>query len=178
MKSDRPATVEDLLRTPEDGRKYELVDGTIVVSPGGMMHSEVGMRIGSLLLAALGSPPEGHVYGSDVGLVLPNGNVRSPDVTFVGSEKLPDGKSPVTFGEVIPDLVVEVLSPSDRADHVDAKIAEFLGCGVGVVWLVDPSSRTVTVYRSISDRRRLRSEESITLGSILPAFAARVADFF
>jgi Uma2 family endonuclease len=93
------ATLQDLLNTPRDGRKYELVDGEIVVSPAGMRHSEVAGDICSLIWEFLQKNPVGKVYSSDVGIAFPNGNVRSPDVTFVSTTKLPEGRSPETFGK-------------------------------------------------------------------------------
>src|SRR5262245_3259748 len=107
------ATLQDLLNTPKDGQKYELVDGEIVVSPAGMRHSEVAGNIIGLVWQFLSSHPIGRVYSSDVGISLPSGNVRSPDVTYISLAKLPEGRSPDMFGEVIPDLVVEVMSPGD-----------------------------------------------------------------
>lgn len=178
METRRPATIEDLFRMPDDGRKYELVDGEIRVSPAGMRHSEVGGRILALLTRALEPTHPGRVYGADVGLVLPDGNVRSPDVCFVRSEKLPEGESPAMFGEVVPDLVVEVLSPTDRMRSVADKIGEFLECGVPLVWLVDPGSRTVTVYRSLTDTNQLNEEDTISAAPVLPEFSCRVSELF
>ena len=91
MDIQRTATIEDLLRTPEDGQKYELVDGEILVSPEGGRHSKVGLRIGFLLLQVTEKQIVGDIYGPDVGIILPNGDVRSPDVCFVRREKLPGG---------------------------------------------------------------------------------------
>ena len=178
MKSNRPSTIEDLLNTPEDGQKYELVDGEIIVSPAGMRHSEIAIHIGYLLKRHVEDSPTGRVFGSDVGIILPNGNLRSPDVSFVSYDKLPKGDTPVTFQEVVPDLVVEVLSPNDRMRQVADKIAEFLDAGVPLVWLVDPDVRTVTVYRSLTDTTQLTSSETITATPVLPDFSAKVSDFF
>lgn len=178
MTTHSPATVDDLLRMPKDGRKYELVDGTIQVSPGGMRHSEVGFRIGYLLLQVVEKTNVGEVYGADVGIVLPNSNIRSPDVCFVRRDKLPGGESPEGFGELVPDLVVEVLSPDDRPRRVADKIGEFLECGVELIWLVDPKSRTVTVYRSLTDTEHLTEEDTITADPVISGFTARVSQFF
>lgn len=178
METRRPATIGDLLRTPDDGQKHELVDGEIRVSPAGMRHSEVGGRILALLTRVLDRTHSGRVYGADVGLVLPDGNVRSPDVCFIRSEKLPEGGSPVAFGEVVPDLVVEVLSPADRMRQVADKIGEFLDCSVPLVWLVDPGSESVTVYRSLTDTERLEAGDTISAAPVLPEFSCRVAEFF
>lgn len=173
-----PATLQDLLNTPRDGRKYELVDGEILVSPAGMRHSEVGGAIFGLIWEFLQGNPIGKVYTSDVGIAFPNGNVRSPDVTYVSLAKLPGGVSPETFGEVIPDLAVEVLSPSDSLRELGRKIGEFLDNGVPLVWLVDPARQTVTVYRSLTETQQLDVDDTITAEPILPGFSVPVRRFF
>jgi Uma2 family endonuclease len=177
MTTPGPATIEDLLRTPDDGQKYELVDGTIRVSPAGMRHSKVGAHILYLIARFLEQNPLGEVYSSDVGIVLPNGNVRSPDACFIRQERLP-AETPDTFGEVVPDLAVEVLSPGDRTRHVADKIGEYVEAGVPLIWLVDPRSRTVTVYRSLTDTERLDEGDTLTAEPILPGFGVKVAEFF
>ena len=178
MKPRGTATLEDLLNMPEDGQKHELVDGEIVVTPTGFRHSEVAGKILHIIATFLEKSPIGKVYTPDIGIWLPDGNLRSPDVTFVRNEKLPEGKSPDTFGEVVPDLAVEVLSPNDSLRQVAAKIGEFLDCGVPLVWLVDPSRETVTVYRSLSDTIQLGREDTIEADSVLPGFSSAVARFF
>ena len=76
---------------PKDGRKYELVDGEIVVSPAGMRHSEIAAKISYIIATFLEKSPIGKVYSADVGIILPSENLRSPDVTFVRTGKLPEG---------------------------------------------------------------------------------------
>ena len=173
-----PATLQDLLNTPKDGNKYELVDGEILVSPAGMRHSEVISNIIGLIWEFLQKNPIGKVYGSDVGIMFPSGNVRSPDVTYVRNTKLPGGESPETFGELIPDLAVEVLSPTDSLKQLGRKIGEFLENGVPLVWLVDPARQTVTVYRSLTDTQQLTSNDLITAEPVLPGFSVPVRRFF
>jgi Uma2 family endonuclease len=172
------ATIQDLLNTPRDGRKYELVDGEILVSPAGMRHSEVATRILGLIFEFLEKNPLGKVYSPDVGIAFPNGNVRSPDVTYVSLAKLPGGRSPDTFGEVIPDLAVEVLSPSDSLRELGKKIGEFLENGVPLVWLVDPTRETVTVYRSLTQTEQRNGGDTITAEPVLPGFSVKVSRFF
>src|SRR4029453_548097 len=106
MKVKSPATLEDLMKMPKDGYKYELVDGAIVASPTGMFSPGVGGRISYFLQKFLDQAPLGRIYGSDVGIQLPDWNLRSPDACFVSAGKLPGGKSPVTFGDLVPDLAV------------------------------------------------------------------------
>jgi Uma2 family endonuclease len=178
MKIKSAATEEDLMQMPKDGYKYELVDGEIIASPTGMYHSEVSVRVAYLLQRFLEDAPIGKVYTSDVGIRLPGGNVRSPDACFVRLEKLPGGRSPKTYGELIPDLVVEVLSPSDRARQVADKIGEYLQWGVPLVWLVDPEKKTVTVFRSLTEVVKLAAEDVITAEPMLPGFSCLIARFF
>jgi Uma2 family endonuclease len=178
VKLEKRATIEDLQHTPKDGRKYELVDGEIVVSPGGFRHSEVGTKIILIIGSFLSNHPIAKVFGADLGIVLGNGDLRSPDVTVLGAEKVPVGDAAIGFLETIPDLVVEVLSPNDSLKHVGEKIGEFLECGVPLVWLVDPAERTVTSYRSLSRTERYTEEDTITAESVLPGFSCRVSDFF
>jgi Uma2 family endonuclease len=118
------------------------------------------------------------VYGDNVGIVLPNGNVRSPDMTFVRKEKLPEGRSPESFGRLIPDLTVEVLSPGDSAAFVGQKIGEYLECGVPLVWLADPAQQTVTIYRSLTQTERLAGNDIVTADPVLPGFTVPIAEFF
>ena len=172
------ATIQDLLNTPKDGRKYELVDGEILVSPAGMRHSEVALKIAHLISEFLDRNPIGKAYSGDVGIAFPNGNVRSPDVTYVSLAKLPGGPSPDTFGEVIPDLAVEVLSPSDSLRELGKKIGEFLENGVPLVWLIDPARETVTVYRSLTQTEQLCARDTITAEPVLPGFSVQVGRFF
>lgn len=162
------ATIEDLLNLPEDGMKHELVDGEILVSPTGFRHSEIAGKILQIIATFLDEFPIGKVLTPDVGIWLSDGNLRSPDVTFVRNEKLPEGKSPDTFGEFVPDLAVEVLSPKDRMRQVASKIGEFLDCGIPMVWLVDPARETVTIYRSLSDTEQLSRDDTIGGAPALP----------
>ena len=178
MKLEGPATIETLRRMPKDGRKYELVDGEIVVSPAGMRHSAVGLKIAAALLEFVQKYELGEVYQANVGIILPNGNVRSPDASFVSRAKLPNGQSPEGYGALVPDLVVEVLSPNDSLKFVGEKIGEYFENGVPLVWLVDPSLKIVTVYRSLLEAQQLTSTDTITAEPILPGFSYPVARFF
>ena len=178
MKTEKTSNVEDLMRMPRDGRIYELVDGEILVSPAGMRHSEIAAKILGIIATFLDDHPIGKVYTPDVGISLPNGNVRTPDVTFVRTEKLPGGESPEGFGELVPDLAIEVLSPNDSLKEVGRKIGEFLECGVPIVWVVDPKRQTVTVYRSLSETQQFSATDLIAADPVLPGFSCKVARFF
>ena len=92
----------------------------------------------------------GQVYGSNAGYRLPNGDIRAPDVSFVHQERIPGGYPPKGFAEYPPDLAVEVLSPNQKLQDLGEKVGEFLDWGTPLVWVLDPDTRSVTVYRSLT----------------------------
>jgi Uma2 family endonuclease len=170
------ATEEDLRTAPEDGRKRELVDGAIVVSPAGARHGLISVRISTRLAAFVGSGRHGYVLDSSTGFRLPNGNVRLPDVAYVSRERAGEEPLGEDFVEVPPDLAVEVLSPSDRPRSVLDKVGEYLQAGVRIVWVIDPSRRRAAVYRSATETREVREEDLLDGEDVLPGFACRLAD--
>src|SRR6185369_1718391 len=173
-----PATIDDLHRVPKDGQTYELVDGAIVVTPAGMRHSDVAARITVVLGTFVLSRDIGVVYTEGVGIQLPTGNVRSPDVTFVGNAKLPGGRSPVDYGKLVPDLIVEVLSPADTDAAIGGKLDEYRACGVPIVWVVDPARKCVSVHRADEPVAEYASDDVLTAEPVLPGFSCRVSQFF
>ena len=178
MEFKKPVTIDDMYHMPEDGQKYELVDGEVVVSPASYLHGEITFKIARIIATFLDDHPIGKVYGDNVGVIFPTGNLRSPDVFFIRTEKLPGGKSPDTFAALVPDLAVEVLSPGNRSRYVANKIGEFLECGVTLVWVVDPKTQTVTVYRSLTDTQQFTATDTISGEPILPGFSCLVSRFF
>ena len=172
----RRATEEDLLATPNDGQKYELVDGEIRVSPAGDRHSAVAVHLVSLLFAFVKQHRLGHVLGADAGFRLPSGNVRSPDASFVASGRFPDDTPPDHFGNLAPDLAVEVLSPGDGPRQVLDKIGEYLEAGVRLVWVIDPRGRRAVAYRSLSEVRELGLDDTLDGEDVLPGFRCPLRD--
>jgi Uma2 family endonuclease len=164
------ATEDDLLATPQDGQKYELVDGAIVVSPAGSRHGQVSVRVASRLHDHVEKGRLGHVFDSSTGFRLPGGNVRSPDVSFVAKGRFANERVPEDFSDVPPDLAVEVLSPRDRPRHVLDKIGEYLQAGVRLVWVVDPQRERGAVYRSLTDIRELALDDELDGGEVVPGF--------
>ena len=110
------------------------------------------------------------------GFRLPSKNVRSPDVSFVASGRFPDDRPPDDFGNVAPDLAVEVLSPHDRPRHVLDKIGEYLEAGVRLIWVIDPRQRRAVVYRSLSEVRELAEDDALEGEDVLPGFRCVLHD--
>ena len=172
----RPATEEDLLRTPRDGNKYELVDGQIRMSLAGGRHGYVCVQLGMLLNAFVKQRRLGHVFDSSTGFRLPGGNVRVPDVSFVAIGRFGDPQPPIGFPELAPDLAVEVLSPDDRTRDILDKVGEYLQAGTRLVWVIDPERRGAVLYRSLSDVRQLAAEDSLDGEDVVPGFGCALGE--
>lgn len=171
----RMATEDDLLRAPEDGRKYELVDGHLRVSPAGYRHGRVTINLAVALGAYVKAHDLGDVLDSSTGFRLPGGNVRLPDLAFVARQRMagaiPDGFSPIP-----PDLAVEVLSPSDSPRHVLDKVGEYLAAGVKLVWVIEPRERRATVYRALTAVRAIAENDQLDGEDVVPGFSCTLKD--
>jgi len=104
--------------------------------------------------------------------------VRAPDVAFVARGRFADERPLRQFPELAPDLVVEVVSPSDTAAEVEEKVQLWLDAGVRLVLVVYPSTRSVSAYRSRTDVRLLTEADLLDAGDVLPGFSCPVRDLF
>jgi Uma2 family endonuclease len=175
-----PHTADDLLHMP-DGDRFELINGHLVERHMGQESSAVAVAISGILREFVRSRRLGSLTGPDGGFqIFPEGDkkVRFPDVAFVAREKLPDGKPFKGHATVPPDLAVEVVSPNDTAEEVEAKRVAFLSVGVRLMWIVYPESRTVHVHRYDGTARILTTASEIDGDDVLPGFTAKVSDFF
>jgi Uma2 family endonuclease len=98
-----------------------------------------------------------------------------PIASFITNASLPVRCSPEDYLETIPELVVEVVSKNDTKPEVLAKVSDYLTAGVRVVWLADPVSRTVTVYRAGAEPEVLGEDDILTVEELIPGFRMRVA---
>jgi Uma2 family endonuclease len=170
------ATPADLERHP--GR-CELIDGVIVaLPPHGFDHGEAVVEISApLLLYLRQSGDRGHVCAGKVGFQLDDANVRAPDVAYLGPERAAQLSSR-SFARVVPDLVVEVLSPGDTYSEVREQAQMWLAHGVRLVWIADPRTRTVDVHRAGGIVTGRQGDDRIDGDDVLPGFACRAGDFF
>lgn len=163
-------TDHDLLALPRDGRKYELVDGAVRVSPAGARHGQVCVRLAIKLGSFVADKKLGHVLDSSTGFRLPSGNVRSPDLSFVAAGRFADERPPQGFAPLAPDLAIEVLSPEDNKRAVLDKIGEYLEAGTRLVWVVDPQAGHAAIYRSLTSVRELLIDDMLDGEDVVPGF--------
>jgi Uma2 family endonuclease len=174
-------TAEELIELPSDDYKYELVEGELIrMAPTGGEHGVLTVRLGRLLDEYIEAHDLGIVCGAETGFVLRRtpDTVRAPDVSFVAKERIPTTGVPKTYWPFAPDLAVEVVSPSDRFDEVQTKVAEYLTAGTRLVWVVDPATRTVFVYRSPRNVRALGEEDEIEGEDVVPGFRCPIKQMF
>ncbi len=147
-------------------RQIELREGKLIImSPSDSVSGEVGARFSMLLSTWVYTHNLGRILDSSTGFRLPNGDLLSPDVSFVSRERLKH--NPRTYLSVVPELIVEIKSSRDRLRELEEKIALFLDQGVQVGLLIDPDTHTVTVYRSSGLSKDAESGEAIPLGTTL-----------
>jgi len=179
--SQRLMTVDEFERLPDDGWRSELVRGRVVREPpAGFRHGTIASRVYGPLLRFVEEHGLGEVVSAETGFVLFEDppTVRAPDIAFVSHARLPADGPPTGFGPFAPDLTVEIVSPSNTLSEVQGKVLDYLEAGSTAVWVIDPPSRTVTVYHAPGDIRLLRVDDVIDGGEALPGFSLEVARIF
>lgn len=159
---------------------HELVRGEVVeVTPPKRRHSKACGKIG-LRLGSFGETTGfGYVLGETAVVTerLPD-TVRGSDVSFYSNARLPEADDDEQ-NVVAPDLVVEVVSPSNTRSAILTKVQEYLNAGVLMIWVVYPRKRTVVIYRPSDEPPTVLTGADV-LENLpeLPGFRCPVADFF
>jgi Uma2 family endonuclease len=171
----------NFVHLPENANKwFELERGEVIELPPPMKrHGAVCANIARILGNHTFQRRKGYITTNDSGVILERDpdTVRGPDVALYEDAQKFEDLHP-KYGEVPPRLAVEVLSPSDRADRMTRKMMDYLRNGVGLVWLVDPNAKLVTVYRPDGPPYDLKESDEITGNAVLPDFRCKVAEFF
>ena len=176
----RPLITPERFERMPDTKGLDLVDGRLVEEDMGAATSWVQRRLSRMLGVPADDQSLGFLFDSEVGyqcFAHRPGAVRKADVSFVRRGRFPGDEIPDGFIDLVPDLVVEVVSPRDRYAAVEEKIDDYLRAGVPLVWVVNPSTRTVYVYEG-GQIARLTAADELTGGPVLPGFRVRVADLF
>jgi Uma2 family endonuclease len=174
------ATEQDVIAVEaRENRLCELVDGVLVEKPMGYVESLLAMAIGDALREFVKPRKLGLVTGESGMMRLFPGLVRIPDVAYVGWDRIPGGRVPrQPIPDLVPHLVVEVLSESNTAAEMARKLDEYFRTGVVLAWLVDPRDRTVTTYTSATEFLLLDESHTLDGGAVLPGFALPLRDLF
>lgn len=163
-----------------DGSWFELEDGEVIEMPSpGELHGLICSWIVCLLWDYVRRRGNGRVLSNVTGLVVARDpdTVRGPDVMLFLQSKL---LASVGKGHVVevPDLLVEVFSPTDRPGRLNRRIRQYHDRGVPLVWVIFPEERTVNVCRPGQLPEVLEESDTLTGEGVLPEFTCSVADFF
>ena len=157
-------------------RRFELIHGAIVEKMPTELHAYIVMFIGRFLLAYLDQQPIGYVLPeARYGLPSDDENDRVPDLAFRTHDKGPlVSKGTAPF---MPDLAIEIQSPSQGDRELADKAAYYLANGSRMVWLIYPDRRLVEILTA-DDRQLLTENGTISGGDVLPGFSVPVKDIF
>ena len=170
--------VTDLERLPNDGFRYDLLDGELIrMAPAGEQHGWIAAQLLRRVGNHVADRHLGRVYAAETGFQLEPGRatVQGPDLAFVRAERVQDSRS---YALLTPDLAVEVRSPGDRRRLVMEKVGRYLAAGTPLVWLVEPAQRTITVFVAGQPPRILGANDILEGGDVLPGFHLSVGDVF
>jgi Uma2 family endonuclease len=176
----RPWTYDELQRLPDDGNRYEIIDGELYVSPSPKRsHQEVLGMLHHLLMSHLDVNPVGKCYMAPFDVIFGELTVVEPDLLFVSNERLAIS----TEGGLTaaPDLVVEVLSDSTWRRDVGVKFRLYESRGVREYWIVDPDERRVEIHALESGALVKKVDAKtgdVASPAVLPGFTASLAKLF
>jgi Uma2 family endonuclease len=175
-------TAEEYADLPDPhGYPTELVKGVLVtMAPPRPRYGEICIQIGYLLRRFLEDHLIGRVVGNDSGVITERDpdTVRGADIAYYSYKRVPKGPLPAGSLEVPPDLVFEVLSPTDRWSDVQEKVAEYLEVGVRAVCIVDDGTRSIHVFFTDRPMRIFKAADEFALPDIFSDFSAKVGRFF
>jgi len=174
-------TAEELMELPDDGYRYELINGELEkMPPPGHPHGRIALRLSIPIGQFIWDHGLGEVFAADTGFKLTSrpDTVLAPDFAFVTSERFAEGSKTEGYWPGPPDLAIEVLSPGDRPGKVKTKVSRWLSFGVKQLWIVDPKSRTITIYRSLSDITTFSGQDYLEADDILPGFRISLERIF
>lgn len=173
-------TADDLFAMGEDCR-CELVNGKLVpMPPSGYEASSIAVHLGALITIFVGQHHLGTTTGADGGYRLRRDPdiVRAPDFAFIARGRITPAMDRTKYLDLAPDLAVEVISPSELAKDIEAKILEYFDAGVHLIWVFYPNTRSVRLYRPGAIARILRVGDELSGEDVLPGFSCPVADLF
>jgi Uma2 family endonuclease len=175
------AIERDVIAALEAPRKRlcELVDGVLVEKPVGTKEAILAGVIIHHLWTFVTPRDLGIVVGADGPWRLKLGLVRMPDVAFISWDRLPGEEFPhAAIARVIPNLAVEVLSPSNTKKEMERKLQDYFRAGVELVWIIDPKTQTAESYTTPTRSRKVAKGESLSGGKVLPGFTLSLKEVF
>jgi Uma2 family endonuclease len=162
-------------------RYADLVDGHLVeFGMPNQRHGEVCSEAHYILTHFVKERQLGRTLTNDAHIRISQNpdKVRGPDISYFSFTRMPPGPAPNGPSGIIPELCVEVRSPSNTWSDIFIKVGEYIGIGVNAVLVLDPDTQTASVYRGDGHQQIFRADDELTLPEVLPGFAVPVRRFF
>lgn len=173
-------TYEDYLELPNDGRRYEILDGDLFVTPApSSRHQRVSRNLQFVIHQFAGQHSPGEILAAPIDVILAPTTVAQPDLVFVSREH----QSIVTERAIegVPNLVVEILSPTTTKTDRTTKASLYARYGIPHYWIVDADSRTFEAYELSQNAYRLTTSltgDSTFSPSLFPGLTISLADIW
>jgi len=174
-------TAEELAALPDEGGRLELIEGVLQqMPPAGFDHGLISATVASRLDRFALDHGLGRVVGAETGFVLARDpdTVLAPDAAFISADRLPPPGQRRGFAPLAPDLVVEVVSPGDRAAAVTDKALRWIEAGTRLVWVIYPDRRLVAEHLPDGTVHLRQGDDALTGGDVLSGFRVSVSDLF
>ena len=170
----RTMTLEEFLENDFEG--YEYIKGELVpMAAAAIVHGEIGSNVHFLLASHVRKNQLGRLYIAETTFQLGD-RVVKPDIAFVSTERLSEDK--LKGFSVAPDLAIEIVSPTDKHYDVTEKALAYLKAGTRLVWVIEPVTKTVMVYRSETDFTLFTYEDTLTGEDVVEGFTCPIAQLF
>jgi len=179
MATTAATTLGQLARMPEDGLRHEIDAGELLVmTRPNSRHGIYQARIARLLGNHVDANQLGEIL-TESGFILSHNPeiLRGPDVAFVRADRVTDLPDE-GWADFAPDLVVEVVSPSDTARQIDRKIHQYLAAGTLAVWIVYPETKSAHIFEPHGAARVVEIDGVLTSPIVLPGFELPERDIF
>jgi Uma2 family endonuclease len=163
---------------PDQSFELTATGELVFIAPAGWESSEKNLNLTTDVNLWNRQTKMGRAFDSSGGFTLPNGAVRSPDVTWIENSKLIDIPAGVKFPNVIPDFVIELRSDTDRLSNLREKMKEYQANGVRLGLLIDPKNQRVEIYSSGQDPKIYESPKSIDCSDVMPGFILSLSEIW
>ncbi|BCM92868.1 hypothetical protein IAD21_04752 [Abditibacteriota bacterium] len=174
------ATEEELWELSQDGYRYELLDGELkAMPPTGAEHGRLTIDLSTEVNVFVRRNNLGQCFGAETGFYVSHNplTILAPDFAFVARERM-SPEVPEKFLDVVPDLVLEVRSPGDRASEVADKVGRWLAAGTQIVWELNPRTRKLTVFRPDVAAVDLGEDSILDAEPLLPGWQLELKSIF
>ncbi len=172
-------TIEEFEQLPDDGKRYELVEGELVeMGYNKSGHTRIAMHLAGLIYSHLRADPRGLVLiEAACRLSSDPATVRIPDVAFF-TQRRAEAIQRNDFFQGAPDFVAEVVSPSDTASGLNEKVRQYFAAGSRVVVVVYEDSKQVHLYRSQTEVQIIGADDRFAIPELLPGWSVEVNELF